>query len=38
MGLGELQLQLLVILGNIDVGLGQVGHLALQVICRESQG
>jgi hypothetical protein len=37
-GLGELQLQLLVILGKIDVGLGQVGHLALQVIGRVSQG
>jgi len=36
-GLGELQLQLLVVLGKIDVGLGQVGHLALQVIGRVSQ-
>jgi hypothetical protein len=36
--LGELQLQFLVILGKIKVVLGQVGHLAVQVICRESQG
>jgi hypothetical protein len=35
--LGELQLQFLVILGKIKVVLGQVGHLAVQVICRESQ-
>jgi hypothetical protein len=38
LSLGELQLQFLVILGKIKVVLGQVGNLAVQVICRESQG
>jgi len=38
LGLGELQLQFLVILGKIKVVLGQVGHLALQIIGRVSQG
>lgn len=38
MGLGELLLQFLVILSKIVVVLGQVGHLAVQVICRVSQG
>jgi hypothetical protein len=37
LSLGEIQLQFLVILGKIKVVLGQVGHLALQIICSESQ-
>ena len=37
-GLGELELQFLVFLDKLLVALGQVGHLALEVICRESQG
>ena len=38
MGLGKLELQFLIFLGKILVALGQVGHLALEVICRVRQG
>jgi hypothetical protein len=38
MGLGELLLQFLVILSKIVVVLRQVGHLAVQIIFRVSQG
>ena len=37
-GLGKLELQFLIFLGKILVDLGQVGDLALEVICRVRQG
>ena len=38
MGLGDLDLQFLVFLDKLLIALGQVGHLALEVVCRVSQG